>query len=407
LIGIWKQLGIEATNDIKQIKKAYAKKLKLVRPDEKPKEFQQLHQSYKTALEQAKRNSRQPEQAKQISEYELNSVNISYGNEDIVNDINKNEQNLEIVDASSVEMQPAESTVIPVQNDYQPEIERMMVKVENAISKDTKFEPESWTFVITSQYILDYEFVYLFGFALFKRIAKYYNDKQYRQDGDYQITASVLQYLDSIFHWTDSDISIPDYITDKYGLLVFERIKQHKLEYKTRRNASVDGVRGAKSIKKVDSKNYSPLKTYYYGGGVKRIIAMILDSIVFFPLIVLFRLFNENVVNLNFFNYKDFEMMVYLVVFFMGTWLFETSRFQATPGKLAMGLRVITKNQERLSYPHGFLRVCIFLITSLGFYLTIIINSWLSGNYIHDRMTRSHVMDLSRSRREQRKRKRG
>jgi|GEM_PF-5947887 len=54
---IWKILGIERTNDIKAIKKAYAEKAKEVHPEEHPEAFRQLHNAYVDALNYAKNTS--------------------------------------------------------------------------------------------------------------------------------------------------------------------------------------------------------------------------------------------------------------------------------------------------------------------------------------------------------------
>ncbi len=50
----WSILGIEVTTDISKIKAAYAKKAKLVHPEEYPEEFQELQKAYKSAIKYAK-----------------------------------------------------------------------------------------------------------------------------------------------------------------------------------------------------------------------------------------------------------------------------------------------------------------------------------------------------------------
>ncbi len=51
---IWDRLGIERTNDIREIKKAYAKAVKHCHREEHPKEWQLLHEAYEKALDYAK-----------------------------------------------------------------------------------------------------------------------------------------------------------------------------------------------------------------------------------------------------------------------------------------------------------------------------------------------------------------
>jgi len=50
---IWKILGIEPTKDKKEIKQAFAEKVKLVHPEEDPKGFEKLYNSYKLACKMA------------------------------------------------------------------------------------------------------------------------------------------------------------------------------------------------------------------------------------------------------------------------------------------------------------------------------------------------------------------
>lgn len=56
---VWKRLGIEATEDVIAIKRAYASALKRNRPDDDPQAYQQLRQDYEDALALA-RNGRPP-----------------------------------------------------------------------------------------------------------------------------------------------------------------------------------------------------------------------------------------------------------------------------------------------------------------------------------------------------------
>lgn len=53
-MNLWTTLGMQASSDERDIKRAYAKKLKVTRPDDDPVAFQQLHDAYESALRLAR-----------------------------------------------------------------------------------------------------------------------------------------------------------------------------------------------------------------------------------------------------------------------------------------------------------------------------------------------------------------
>lgn len=69
-MNIWAVLGIEPTEEVKAIKRAYARKLKECHPEENPEGFQLLRQSYESALEEAKLMS-EPGAKSELSATEL------------------------------------------------------------------------------------------------------------------------------------------------------------------------------------------------------------------------------------------------------------------------------------------------------------------------------------------------
>lgn len=52
-MNIWTLLGIAPTPDTREIKRAYARRLKVTRPEDDPAAFQELHEAYQTALQMA------------------------------------------------------------------------------------------------------------------------------------------------------------------------------------------------------------------------------------------------------------------------------------------------------------------------------------------------------------------
>ncbi|HEX3029193.1 MAG TPA: J domain-containing protein, partial [Clostridia bacterium] len=58
-MGIWEVLGIEPTNEVSAIKKAYAAKLKLHHPEDDPEGYQRLREAYDSAIKMSKNKSQE------------------------------------------------------------------------------------------------------------------------------------------------------------------------------------------------------------------------------------------------------------------------------------------------------------------------------------------------------------
>src|SRR5690554_567882 len=73
--------------------------------------------------------------------------------------------------------------------------------------------------------------------------------------------------------------------------------------------------------------------------------------------------------------------------------VFEASRWQATPGKRLLGLKVVDCNLMPLTWSRSVARLLIFVFTTALLWKAIwLINAFLKGRLIHDRLSKSYVV---------------
>jgi uncharacterized RDD family membrane protein YckC len=418
LSSIWDTLGIPHTADIRLIKKAYSNKLKQTRPDEKPEEFQQLHFAYKAALQEVRWLAEQKADNTATETEEL-SCNITYQTEPLFTDSTLTESsfdtacdiqvthsespNTHTLDHSNAESTSHYLSIHSGPVEYQAEIDRILDRVETVITEGSGCDLSSWKIVLESEYILEQDFVNQLGLALLRRIAQYYNNEEFRNQDTYGISVDVLLYLNSIFRWDRYEYDYSFYLQNHFGILQFDNLKNFDEKYSSIKSDATSSLRGAKSIKKVIKHTKTPFKYYYYGSHNKRLFAMIIDLLLTIPIISLVSLLCETVIDYRLNAIDIFNDYAAIIMYLTGAWLFESSSLQATPGKILLGLRVIKKNQDRLGYFHGLLRIGVFAVGCFFAFFTALYNFLSDGRFIHDRLTKSYVMDLWRTRKEQAK----
>ena len=129
-----------------------------------------------------------------------------------------------------------------------------------------------------------------------------------------------------------------------------------------------------------------------YVGYYRRMLATCLDLVLFSAVIYFF-----NYVSHLIFHGETMEKVDILALasgfYLLTTPLFEATPFQATPGKVLFGLKVVSKKGKRLNIFHSLLRSVVFYLSTAAFKITVWINLFSSdGKLLHDRLSASWVI---------------
>jgi uncharacterized RDD family membrane protein YckC len=364
LMDIWQTLEIEPTPDQKAIKRAYAKKLKVTRPDENPEAFQDLHNAYKIALQEAEywdedaRTEIVPQDADN-----QNNVNIIEP-DNIVLDIDRIDAPVSENKTSNNSQEEVSSQIqeeIPV-NPYQVEGERILGITSMLLSSQgEQAKAKSWEFIIESPFILEDQFNWRLGLELLRTI------HEHNLNHVAKVTSLVgqeaLTYLNSIFNWMDNRYHVTRALGDEYNTWL-DMIKDNTESEKDYR----DKIRGGKNLL-LQQKNTAPIQTTERksSSAFSRFCAFFLDSIFLFILIGLLAN-GENTNNNQAISTQAWGILSIIVIFiyFCG---FEASILQGTPGKRIMKLAVVTEQGEAPGFLPATLRTLCFFAFYIFFFV--------------------------------------
>lgn len=198
----WNILGISPTNEIKDIKRAYAKKLKAARPDENPHAFQALYQAYQFALDYAARCNSINNQSHAIQSGAIEATD----DRDAVNFVE-----------SSTEEKSEEQIAIEQEHQLRlAEFQRILSEVEKLLAEQkVGGAMEPWKFIVQSPYILEDQFNWLLGKEIFRVFSDYLHQRV-RSRGRYyarHIRHELLFYCDEIFSWRNNS----RYLESEFG----------------------------------------------------------------------------------------------------------------------------------------------------------------------------------------------
>jgi len=428
----WNILAISPSHDKKDIKRAYAKKLKTTRPDEDSYAFQELHRAYKDALHLANNphcfhnNSSDDLAQILIAEAEATS-NEPNGNKDPTQaesalSILKVEEVASPDTPNHVEEQSSNHLQAPLQNivtiddnpiaqiedngssdadefeQKQEAVKQFIAKTQSIIqSNQTLNNQDTWQFLLDSPFILEGGFNWQVGLAIFKCIAEHnVHSSKANLDNIQQFELNTLIFFDSVFSWHHNQ----EYLYETFDDELCDTILISIANYQHTDNP-ISGLKGGTVVKKEKfktKKNTGLPKEYYFGNLLIRSLALIIDFIVIaFPI---YLLMSSPLIRELFEVTEDATFLAILCaipLYFLMALFLESSQWQATPGKRLLGLRVMNKNFEKIGFHHNVLRIICFFVTVPFGKILWIINCFLGGNLIHDRLSRSFVINIRKT----------
>ncbi|WP_299584792.1 RDD family protein [uncultured Microbulbifer sp.] len=466
----WEILELEPCNDARAIKRAYAKKLKQTRPDEKPEEFQQLHSAYKWALKAAeelkeeKKEGEEPHSTEVLAEVasaeqaalSTEAAQLQGQAETPVQQRSElNHQDQSPVTHEAIEQAPPEvsldqgqetegerqreaSTEKPVEEQHSKdknahedivqenpieeddteqdpqralriaEYHRVLEQVDRLLQEPSNFNvKENWRFLTDTPYMLDEEYNWNLGLSIFERFARInFQASETTSKGkkQAQISNNILQYCNSLFDWDGNASYLYGALDESLCDCIFNSLQSEEVTVDP-----AQGLRGGRKL--IRQKITQPEETYdqyYFGHLLARGVAVLLDVLLLYVAVG----FIASIVMMKVYDMSEgaattITLGICGLAYLLVAWIAESSRFQATPGKYLMGYKVTNKKFERIGYGHGLWRLLSFTLTLPLGKIGWLINCFLGGNLIHDRLSASHVINMRKSREEYLRRLRG
>ncbi len=431
----WQILGIKKTADLANIKRAYAAKLKLTKPDEDPEGFKRLHAAYKQASRYAKANANSAPAPAAIETESFPTTQPCAGHV-------TPEQPEESAKQALPEDMPEPPHVEPLANRNEPDrIERAgesieyppLMQDERAVVEDIAEMPQAEVFHAP------------------EREAPEHEEDIYRREleeiarGDTEDNLAMLQAeweeitrrvdevtehmatLNALPAWRfldEHDALLDLQFKSELSLYIFHKIATRLQEagnravlkrevffflnrlffWSERRDLleedfgheAVDAVMqavpgiGSRGIKWFCLKKHKGeiVPAGYY----KRILATMID----WALLGLVAMLLAEI-NIGLFSssqrdgFVDFitGMLLYPVL----APLMEATALQGTPGKILLGIKVVNQKGHRLNIFHALWRSIMFAVTLAAIKITVWINFFLRGHQLlHDRMSMSMVI---------------
>ena len=216
-MGPWEIVGIEPTDDRRAIKRAYAKKLKLHRPDEDPEGFQQLNEAYEYIVEnldyllaienaepKASENTPEPqtEPVQQVAEIVEQPEQEHSQQTEIVTPVSRQDDNICVDDSEALpELKPYD--------DILAEFRGLLLKPDDGDWNDEQREQrciEQWHDFLTQNEFYDIDYKADITIDVFAQLIQFHH-----QRGFINLPLAVKTQLMEVFLWQDQELELCRY----------------------------------------------------------------------------------------------------------------------------------------------------------------------------------------------------
>ena len=385
----WTVLGIEPTNDVRAIKRAYAAKLKQCRPEDDAAGFQELHRCYKRAVDMAKLLTCENKQTPDEIAIECRGVDKPF-------------------EAPTVA--PSGTITLTQAQDLAGRalMEQVIALIDDSQRRD---DPKAWQFLFDSPYFLDVEFRRCLSIAVFQSVAKFNLNCWDHDLGSQIIPYAVLTYLDELFDWSASEHAIRGVVEEEACDEIYLALDNCGYA-----GDPMELVRGAQ-LQRVELRLQAPLQHGHEDMAYEKYREQMVPNMGRFGAFLIDMLLvglvttvlHEWLVSYVGYDYdrgkRGMEsplMWLFLALMSFYCWLLESSGLQATVGKKVLKLKVINRHDRPMGLSDGFFRTLLFcgclaffamdrigfLVGSAIIYFNIAAAPW----YLHDKLSKTYVV---------------
>ena len=242
--------------------------------------------------------------------------------------------------------------------------------------------PDRWHFLTRTSLILDATFNHRLGHALFAVLA------EHQQSGQPPLTYPVVRYLNGLFNWEGQR----RWLNEEFGEDACDSLFRILDDTPLNQDA-IKAVRGGQGIVAQEKKppQVAP-DDVAMGGYLLRMLAFSMD--VF--LVVVCAIFVveawHSVSDSGDESGAPLALILAVPLYLLMALIMECSPLQSTPGKRLLGMRVTNRRLQRLHPLHNLGRILAFCITGALWKVIFIINAFMKGHLLHDRISRSYVV---------------